>query len=47
MTFENDFVFLEGGTESDLGDPIYLGHIMPNTVYGHFQKKIWVSDKQV
>ena len=46
--FENDLVFLQVDTDSDLGDPILLGCIVPNTVYYQFQEKpMWVYDKHV
>ena len=43
--FENDFVFLQGDTESDLGYPIWLCLIVSNPVYNQFQKyPLWVAD---
>ena len=41
--FENDFLFLQGYTESDLGELIWIGCIMPKTVYDQFQKKTIVG----
>ena len=34
--FENDFVFLQGDTESDLREKIWLVPIVPNIVYSLF-----------
>ena len=45
---DNDFVFLQGYTESDLGDTIWIGYIVPNTVFDKFQKQpLQVSDKRI
>ena len=38
--FENDCVFIQGFIESDLGEPIWLGRIVPNTICDQFQKNI-------
>ena len=41
-------MFLQGDTESELGDPIWLCRIMHNTVYYKFQKKtLWLAHKCV
>ena len=36
--FDNYLVFIQGDKESDLGYPIWIGCIFPNTVYDKFQK---------
>ena len=38
--FGNCFVFPKGDADGDLGEPLWLGNIMPNTVYDQFQKNI-------
>ena len=44
----NAFVFLQKDTDSELGEKIWLGHIVPNTFYDQFQgKTLWISDKRV
>ena len=46
--FENYFVFLQGDIDSDLGEPVFLGRTMPNTIYYQFQKQTFlVADKCV
>ena len=45
---ENDFVFLQGDTENDFGEPIWLGRIVPNMINDEFQKQsIWEADKRI
>ena len=45
---ENDFVFLQGDTENDFGEPIWLGRIVPNMINDKFQKQsIWEADKRI
>ena len=44
----NDFVFLQEDTDSELGEKIWLGHIVPNKFYNQFQGgKLWIADKRV
>ena len=46
--FENGFLFIQGDTESDLGQRICLRQIVSNTVYDQFQKQpLWLADKRV
>ena len=46
--FENHFIFIQGDTESDLGETIRLGLIVHNKVYDQFKKQpLWVDDKRV
>ena len=42
------FVFLQGYIEKDSGEPIWLGHIVPNVVNNELQKPpLWESDKRI
>ena len=44
--FENNYVFPQVDRESYLGDPIWIGCIVPNIVYSQFQKQLfWVAYK--
>ena len=36
---ENDFLFLQVDTKNYFGGSIWIGIIVPNTVYNQFQKK--------
>ena len=38
--FDNDSVSIQGDAESDLRGTICLGCIVPNIVYGQFQKSL-------
>ena len=41
-------MFILVDKDIDLGGPIWLGRIVPNTFYDQFQKKtLWVADKRV
>ena len=41
-------MFLQVDKETDLGEPISIGHIVLNTVYYQFQEKLlWIDDKRV
>ena len=37
---KNDFIFLQGDTENEFGEPIWLGLIVPNMVNDEFKKTI-------
>ena len=41
-------MFLQGDPDSDFGEPIWLGRIVPNIVNHEFQKQtIWEADKLI
>ena len=46
MLFDNDFVFLQGDTYIELGYPIWIGLISPNTTCDQFNK-LCVYDKHI
>ena len=44
--FQNDSIFLQGDKDNNLGETIWIGSIMTNTVHNQFQKQpLWISDK--
>ena len=47
-TFQEWFLFLQGDTENEFGEPIWLGRIYPNMVNDEFQKEpLWETDKRI